>query len=269
MVTREQERARARRRHDRVQAKAAEQAQRRAKQQRTVLLVSLATLALVLAAVLVLPRLAGSSDEDNVPDAAGAPTSGLHCSPAPAAQTKPKQFPAAPDPATVKGKTLVATLTTNCGDIVIELDGTKAPQTVASFAFLAKQGYFDPSPCHRLTTQAIFVLQCGDPTGVGTGTPGYGFGLENVPANGQYPKGTVAMARTNDPKSNGSQFFIVYDHTALPTSGGGYSIFGTVTRGLDMVGSIAAAGSSAGADGPPKTPISILKVSVTDKKAQP
>ena len=80
------------------------------------------------------------------------------------------------DPATV-----TATVETTCGDIELELLADKAPQTVASFAFLAEEGYWDGSACHRLTTQGIFVLQCGDPTGTGRGNPGYGFGIENAP----------------------------------------------------------------------------------------
>ena len=75
------------------------------------------------------------------------------------------------------------------------------------------------------------MLQCGDPTGTGTGGPGYGFGIENAPPDGKYPRGTLAMARTSDPNSNGSQFFLVYRDSQLPTDGGGYSIFGKVTRG--------------------------------------
>jgi peptidyl-prolyl cis-trans isomerase B (cyclophilin B) len=173
-----------------------------------------------------------------------------------------------PDKATAAGKTFIAVVSTNCGDITLKLDGTKAPQTVASFVALARSGYFSASPCHRVTTEGIFVLQCGDPLG-GTGTgPGYSYGIENAPADGTYPKGTLAMARTNDPNSNADQFFIVYKDTKLPTEGGGYSIFGTVTGGMDIVEKIAAAGVSGGAtDGAPAAPISILKVAVTEEKA--
>ena len=139
---------------------------------------------------------------------------------------------------------------------------------MASFVGLAKANYFADSPCHRVTTSGIFVLQCGDPLG-GTGSgPGYSYGIENAPKDGTYPKGTLAMARTSDPNSNADQFFLVYKDTKLPTEGGGYSIFGTVTGGMDIVEKIAAAGVSGGAtDGAPAAPISILKVAVTEKKA--
>jgi peptidyl-prolyl cis-trans isomerase B (cyclophilin B) len=174
-----------------------------------------------------------------------------------------------PDKKTAAGKTFVATVTTNCGVIKIELDGTKAPQTVASFLSLAKSGYWADSPCHRLTTADIFVLQCGDPTGTGTGSPGYGFGVENAPANFAYPPGTLAMARGQDPKSNGGQFFIVYKQTVLKDPIG-YSIFGKITSGMDIVNKIAAAGAApadASSNTAPVQPISILTVDVAEKKA--
>ena len=174
-----------------------------------------------------------------------------------------------PAKAAAAGKTFIATVKTTCGDMTFELDGAKAPQTVASFINLAKTGFWAPSPCHRLTSEGIFVLQCGDPTGTGQGGPGYTFGIENAPADGKYPTGVLAMARTQDPNSNGSQFFITYKETQLPTAGGGYTIFGKVTKGLDIVDKIAAAKAVAPspADGAPVSPISILSVSVTEKKA--
>src|SRR4051812_5447155 len=83
-----------------------------------------------------------------------------------------------PEASTAKGKTYVATVTTNCGDIELTLDGDKAPQAVASFVELAKQNYYLDAPCHRLVTDAsLKVLQCGDPTGTGQGNPGYGYAV--------------------------------------------------------------------------------------------
>ncbi|KUG54447.1 peptidylprolyl isomerase [Serinicoccus chungangensis] len=158
---------------------------------------------------------------------------------------------------------LTATVETTCGEVQLELYAEQAPQTVASFAFLAEEGYWQDSPCHRLTTSGIYVLQCGDPTGTGQGSPGYGYGIENAPETGMYPPGTLAMARTQDPDSNGGQFFVVYDDTQLPVEGGGYSIFGQVTDGLDIVEAIAAEGTdTGGGDGAPAQPISILSVTV-------
>lgn len=156
--------------------------------------------------------------------------------------------------------TYVATLTTNQGSIVIKLDAAKAPCTVNSFTFLAHMKYFNSTPCHRLTTAGIFVLQCGDPTGSGGGGPGYQFADENL-TGAVYPAGTVAMANAG-PGTNGSQFFLVYKDTALPPS---YSPFGTITSGLAVIQKIAAAGSdnsNGDGDGKPNLPVEITSVTV-------
>jgi peptidyl-prolyl cis-trans isomerase B (cyclophilin B) len=225
--------------------------------------------ALCIGAVVVLAVVLNNGDgSDTTATPGSASSSGPldSCAAAPAAPGKGQQFDQAPDKGLAKDATWIATLTTNCGDITIELDGAKAPQTVSSFVFLVRHGYFDDTPCHRLTTAGLFVLQCGDPTGKGTGGPGYGFGIENAPADGAYPRGTLAMARSSSPDSNGSQFFIVYKDSTLPTDGGGYSIFGTVTSGLDIVEAIAEQGvTGGGSDGPPTQPVSVLSVSVEEK----
>ncbi len=210
----------------------------------------------------------GSATPTPTPTPTATPTTLPGCSPVPALQTAPKKFSSPPDVEAVRGKTFVATITTNCGPITVELDGAKAPATVASFVMLGKEGYWAPSPCHRLTTDAdqLWVLQCGDPTGTGGGPgPGYHFGIENAPGDGQYPRGTLAMARTSDPNSNGDQFFITYKDTTLPVSTGGYSIFGKVTAGLDIVDRIAAAGVSQTDNMTPMAQISILSVAVRPK----
>jgi peptidyl-prolyl cis-trans isomerase B (cyclophilin B) len=270
-VTREQERARARRRAEKFETKQALR-EREAARNRQVAVVVAAVLVVVAAFVFLTTQLGG--DDTQTPAAApttpsattsSAPVDGCSASPAPPSAISKV---AKPDKATAAGKTFTAVITTNCGDITLQLDGAKAPQTVASFVALARANYFADSPCHRLTTEGIFVLQCGDPLG-GTGTgPGYTYGIENAPKDGKYPKGTLAMARTNDPNSNADQFFIVYKDSDLSSVPEGYSIFGTVTGGMDIVEKIAAAGVSGGTtDGAPAAPISILKVAVTEKKA--
>ena len=147
--------------------------------------------------------------------------------------------------------------TTNCGPIQITLDAAKAPVTSNSMVFLTNEKFFDDTSCHRLTTQGIFVLQCGDPTATGSGGPGYTIPDENLPKAGadNYPAGTVAMANSGA-NTNGSQFFIVYDNTTL---GPNYTIWGKVTKGLDVVKAVAAQGVvGGGGDGKPQQPISIL-----------
>ncbi|MGC5584845.1 peptidylprolyl isomerase [Ornithinimicrobium sp. W1665] len=211
-----------------------------------------------------------AADPDDGSDAAdgAAPASGvtLDCADPPPPPEDVTAFPQddLPDP-WAGAEEVTATIRTTCGDLVVDLAAGAAPQTVASFAFLAEQGWWEDSPCHRVTTSGIFVLQCGDPTGTGRGNPGYGYGVENAPDDGRYPPGTLAMARTQDPDSNGGQFFIVYQETQLPTQGGGYTVFGQVTEGLEIVEAVAAEGAEGGAaDGAPARPVSILEVEVRE-----
>jgi peptidyl-prolyl cis-trans isomerase B (cyclophilin B) len=154
------------------------------------------------------------------------------------------------------------TFTTNCGDIVVQTDGVAAPMTTTAMTYLAKQGYFNQTLCHRLTTAGIFVLQCGDPTATGSGGPNWQpYRDENLPvgAANDYPEGIVAMANSG-PNTNGSQFFFVYADTTLPPA---YTRWGTIIKGLDIVKAIAAAGTSTGTqDGPPKQAVAIESVTV-------
>ncbi len=227
------------------------------------------------AAVVGIPLLLNNKDA-TTPAGSGAVSSNpspasvadVTCDTAPPAVSNPPQTNTPPDPGLAESSTWEATLHTTCGDIRLQLDGQAAPQTVASFISLARSSYWKDSPCHRLTTAAtgIFVLQCGDPTGSGSGSPGYGFGIENAPADGQYPRGTLAMARGQDPNSNGGQFFIVYKDTQLPTGGGGYTIFGKVSEGMQIVDAIVNQGvEDKQSDGAPFQPISILSVDVEKK----
>ena len=154
-----------------------------------------------------------------------------------------------------------ATITTNRGTIDVNLLNSKATCTVNSFVHLAEQDYFGNTKCHRLTTESIYVLQCGDPTGTGSGGPGYEFGSENL-KGATYPAGTLAMANTGQPNSNGSQFFLVYKNTPLPAS---YTPFGTITQGLPVIDAIAKAGSdnsNGPGDGHPKENVVIDKVTI-------
>jgi peptidyl-prolyl cis-trans isomerase B (cyclophilin B) len=180
----------------------------------------------------------------------------LNCTPPGTPRPDNATFSAAPTTGT--GSSI--TLATNCGDIVIALD-PKAPKTVASEVFLTSKGFYDNTECHRLTTAGIFVLQCGDPKGDGTGGPGYSVPDENLPAAGtaNYPAGTIAMANAG-PGTSGSQFFIVYDDTTLP---GDYTIWGQVTSGLDIVKEVASVGVTGGAqDGAPSQPVFIESATV-------
>ncbi|MGB6453909.1 MAG: peptidylprolyl isomerase [Streptosporangiaceae bacterium] len=184
--------------------------------------------------------------------------------------------PAKPD----TGATYTATITTNRGTIHMRLLNSKAPCTVNSFVSLADQSFFNNTPCPRLTTAAygIYVLQCGDPTGTGSGGPGYAYGSENLngvsiwqgagkpatcPTCAKYPAGIVAMANSGTADSNGSQFFLVYKNTPEPPN---YTPFGMITSGLKVLQTIAAAGtdnSTGPGDGHPKESVQIESVTIS------
>ncbi|HEX5144543.1 MAG TPA: peptidylprolyl isomerase [Mycobacterium sp.] len=182
---------------------------------------------------------------------------GANCQyPAAEAAAKPVSVPRTgkvpTDPAQVS-----ASMATTAGNIGLQLDNAKSPCTVNSFASLAQQGYFNDTPCHRLTTSpSLSVLQCGDPTGLGTGGPGYKFDNEYptdqypqyAPSAQQpvtYPRGTLAMANAG-PGTNGSQFFLVYKDSQLPPQ---YTVFGTIDEtGLATLDKIATAGIAGGGD---------------------
>ncbi|CRK58107.1 Probable peptidyl-prolyl cis-trans isomerase B (PPIase B) (Rotamase B) [Alloactinosynnema sp. L-07] len=179
--------------------------------------------------------------------------------------SKPAQAPPT-DNVSAEG-TIAATIGMSVGDVKITLDRALAPCTVNSFVSLAKQGYFNDTTCHRLTTEGIQVLQCGDPTAKGSGGPGYSFDDEVFPEI-KYGRGILAMANAGkNPQTNkgtnGSQFFIVYGNAELPPN---YTVFGTVeAESLKKIDEIAKTGTvSQGApgDGSPKNPVAIKTVTV-------
>jgi peptidyl-prolyl cis-trans isomerase B (cyclophilin B) len=155
-----------------------------------------------------------------------------------------------------------ATVKTNRGTIVLDLLNHQATCTVNSFIYLASKSYFNNTPCHRLTTAGIYVLQCGDPTGTGSGGPGYKFADENL-TGAKYTEGTVAMANAG-PGTNGSQFFLVYRNSlTLPAS---YTPFGKIVSGLGIIQNVAKAGtdnSNRNGDGHPKEKVTIESVTIT------
>jgi peptidyl-prolyl cis-trans isomerase B (cyclophilin B) len=167
-----------------------------------------------------------------------------------------------------EGRTWTGTLTLNDIPLGISLDGALAPQAVSSTVSLAQSGFYEGLTCHRLTTgEGFSVLQCGDPNGDGTGGPNYYYGpVENAPADEFYPAGTIAMARSSDPFSMGSQFFVVYGDTTIPNGqdGSGYTVIGTVTSGLDqLVSQVTDAGVADGSgDGAPVVPVTITGLTV-------
>jgi peptidyl-prolyl cis-trans isomerase B (cyclophilin B) len=166
-----------------------------------------------------------------------------------------------PGTPTVAGA-VTATVKTTIGDMTFTLDADKAPCTVNSFVSLAQQNYFNGTHCHRMTTQGIFVLQCGDPTASGTGGPGYTI-PDELDGSEAYPAGTLAMAKTSAPNSGGSQFFIVYADTQLPPD---YTVFGTVDDAtVAAIADVASQGtdeSNGPGDGAPKQEVEIETVTI-------
>lgn len=154
------------------------------------------------------------------------------------------------------------TLQTNCGNINIRTYFRDAPVTLTVLATLMNAGYYNRTTCHRLTTDGIYVVQCGDPTATGMGDPGFRYKDENLPEAemDNYPRGTVAMANSGSPGTNGSQFFLVYDDTTL---GPNYTIWGEITSGIEILEHIAKAGvKGGGADGTPLRNLVIQRVTV-------
>lgn len=173
----------------------------------------------------------------------------------------PQQYTEQPALQIDPAKSYTATLQTNKGTVEVELLPEDAPNTVNNFVCLAKDGYYDQTPFHRIV--AGFVIQGGDPTGTGSGGPGYKFPDE--PIAKEYERGTLAMANAG-PNTNGSQFFIVLDDLRgkLPKN---YTIFGRVTEGQEVVDAIAGTPTVAGRSGEkstPTEPITLEKVKITE-----
>ena len=160
--------------------------------------------------------------------------------------------------------TYAATINTNRGAIVIDLLNSKATCTVNSFVHLAEAAFYNNSPCFRLSTaDGVYILQCGDPTGKGSGGPGYGFANENL-TGATYPAGTLAMANVSGvANSNGSQFFLVYKNSSLPPD---YTPFGKIVSGLNILQTVAKSGYgkplSSGGGGAPKEKVEIESVTI-------
>jgi peptidyl-prolyl cis-trans isomerase B (cyclophilin B) len=288
--TNEQRRATAKRKLERqLERRAAKERQRRMYTIVGSIVAAIVVIGAIVATVVVTNRDSGSKTAST---ATTTPTSALPATPAASGQLPPFaapanlgancQYPASTEkaskpnnpPHTGKVPTdpaqISASMVTNQGNIGLQLDNAKSPCTVNSFASLAQQGFFNDTPCHRLTTSdGLAVLQCGDPTGQGSGGPGYQFDNEyptnqfqpDDPKLGQpvvYPRGTLAMANAG-PGTNGSQFFLVYKDSQLPPN---YTVFGTIDQtGLATLDKIAAAGTADGSpDGKPKNDVQVKSI---------
>ncbi|OGI26254.1 MAG: peptidylprolyl isomerase [Candidatus Moranbacteria bacterium RBG_13_45_13] len=159
-----------------------------------------------------------------------------------------------------QNKIYSAVLKTSEGDITIELDAKKTPKTVNNFVSLARDNFYNGTIFHRVVKD--FMIQGGDPNGDGSGGPGYKFEDENM--EGEYTRGTVAMANSG-PNTNGSQFFIIHKDYDLPQN---YVVFGHVSSGMETVDKIAEAEttmSSSMEKSKPVSPVKIESVEVAEK----
>jgi cyclophilin family peptidyl-prolyl cis-trans isomerase len=166
-----------------------------------------------------------------------------------------KQYGKPPEMAVDPQRKYRATIETSAGTMNAELYATEAPKTVNNFVFLAREGFYDGVIFHRVIRG--FMIQGGDPTGTGTGGPGYRFADE--PVTRKYQRGTLAMANAG-PNTNGSQFFVMHADYGLPPN---YTIFGKLTEGEDVLDSIADAPT--GSNDRPKEPVRIERIEITEE----
>jgi peptidyl-prolyl cis-trans isomerase B (cyclophilin B) len=272
------ERELARAKYERQQARRAEEAARRRRRYQvvTAVLVSVAVVGAFIGLQHVLGGSSATPAAASTPSATTSPTDTATASATtqavpiptdgsnatcayPAGGTASKTVSSPPTSAPTRPVTGTATIALNGKPVTVQLLRSKAPCTVNSFVHLAKAKFFDSTTCHRLTTGDLSVLQCGDPSGSGSGGPGYTFADENL-AGAKYPAGTLAMANSGA-NTNGSQFFLVYkDSSTLPPS---YTPFGKVVGGMAVLDAIGAAGvKGGGSDGAPANPVTITSVSI-------
>jgi peptidyl-prolyl cis-trans isomerase B (cyclophilin B) len=252
-----------------------------------------AALVIILVVVLVIansggkkanPSASGSASASHSSAAAVAPgTCVWHPNPDPSASPAPspdknlREVGTPPTSGNPTSGTRDMTIDTNLGQIVVQLDLKKAPCTAASFTYLASKNFFNGSSCHRLVNKSgadpqsgepsdFHVLQCGDPSGTGSGGPKYQFDNEYVPTDLRpaYSAGVVAMANSGGTNTNGSQFFIVFGDTLLDAN---YTIFGKVSKGLDIAQKVGGAGDDGAFEpnpggGHPKTKLTFTSVTV-------
>ncbi|MFU8874172.1 peptidylprolyl isomerase [Micromonospora sp. SL4-19] len=273
--TRERQRAAARARLEREMSERATKARKR--RQTQAIVGAAAVLVLVVAGTVWLATSLGGDDDKQQNTAGTAGYSQCVYNEVPT-EGRPKQIKDVglpPNQQDNKG-TQTMTIDTNLGPITAKIDRAKVPCTAGSFTHLASKGFFDNTKCHRLVTQGIQVLQCGDPSATGkgwrdtdgTGGPSYNLAEENLPTDKRppYPDGIIAMANSGQPSSTGSQFFIVYGDSQLDPN---YTVLGTVTGGMDLVKQVAAAGddgayAAQAGGGHPKKEIVINKLAMSD-----
>ncbi|MET8085685.1 peptidylprolyl isomerase [Micromonospora sp. NPDC005197] len=246
--TRERQRAAARARLEKEMAERSAKARKR--RQTQAIVGAAAVLVLVVAGTVWLATTLGGDDDksDTAASAPGASECVYNAMPADQRPPQIKDVGVPSNQQSAKGVQTM-TITTNLGPITAKVDRSQVPCTAGAFTYLAEKNFFDNSKCHRLVTEGIKVLQCGDPSATGkgwrdtdgTGGPSFRLPEENLPTDKRppYPEGVIAMANSGQPGSTGSQFFIVYGDSPLDPA---YTVLGTVTGGMDIVKDVAKAG---------------------------
>ncbi len=216
---------------------------------------------MVLAATVAIVAAACSSAASSPIPTVGPVTPAPSVAPSAAASADTGGCPATAPAPMKAGETATVTVETSKGTIVMKIEGDLSPNAAGNFVALAECGFYDGVVFHRLVPG--FVIQGGDPTGTGGGGPGYT--IKDEPVKGEYKRGTLAMARTPEPDSQGSQFFVVLDDAAQPAleSARTYAIFGEVVSGMDVVDAIAAMPNSGEPNNTALDPVSMDKVTVT------
>ncbi len=262
----DRQRAAARARLEKEMAERAASARKR-RQRQAVIGSALAVIVIAGVAFWIVTAVGGDDTSDTATGAAPAGTVACTWTPEDASAGGKVVDVGTPPPNAPNTGTDTLTLDTTLGVITATVDKSKAPCTAAAFEYLSSKKFWDGTKCHRMTTEGIKVLQCGDPSAKGkgyretdgTGGPSFRYAEENLPtnANPAYPKGTIAMAKTQAPGSTGSQFFIVYEDTQLPPD---YTVLGTITKGMNIVENVAKAGTdnaNGQGDGHPKKEVGI------------
>ncbi|SBT39820.1 peptidylprolyl isomerase [Micromonospora narathiwatensis] len=272
--TRERQRAAARARLEREMTERAAKARKR--RQTQAIVGAAAVLVLVVAGtVWLVTSLGGDDDKQNTAATEGYSQCVYTEVPKEGRPAQIKDVGLPPNQQDNKGSQTM-TIDTNLGPITAKINRDQVPCTAGSFTHLASKGFFDNTKCHRLVTEGIKVLQCGDPSATGkgwrdtdgTGGPSYNLAEENLPTDKRppYPEGVIAMANSGQPGSTGSQFFIVYGDSQLDPN---YTVLGTIVGGMDVVKQIAAAGDDGAyaqqaGGGHPKKEVVINKLAMSD-----
>ncbi|MDR2799022.1 MAG: peptidylprolyl isomerase [Bifidobacteriaceae bacterium] len=223
------------------------------------LIAGLSTVLVIAGLVVAYHFTSPSTYENSSPSPSASPSSST---PVPESEQTGKNEGSVPDKKLAEGKDWKAVLHTNLGDLDITLLGTKAPQAVANFIDLSKKDWWskNDAQCPRITTEGVWILQCGAPKGDQSGGPGYQFGpVENAPADNIYKTGYIAFARSSSAYSNGSQFFIIYKDSTFPPGGdnAGYAVFAKIDSGLDAIENFAKDEKPENGDGKPSKTIKI------------